>query len=81
MPRKRPTTHALRIAGAWVALVLGEIAGRSTDSPRRKTIGRAIVCLYLGLVVANFLYMLPILSGMSITSTEWNQQLWLPSWR
>ncbi|MEH6381932.1 MAG: dolichyl-phosphate-mannose--protein mannosyltransferase, partial [Dietzia cercidiphylli] len=64
-----------------VALVLGEIAGRSTDSPRRKTIGRAIVCLYLGLVVANFLYMLPILSGMPITSTEWNQQLWLPSWR
>ena len=64
-----------------LALVLGEIAGRSTDSPRRRAIGLGIVCLYLALVVANFLYMLPILSGIPITPTEWNQQLWLPSWR
>ena len=64
-----------------IALVLGEVAGKSTDPPRRQLIGRAVVCLYLALVVVNFIYMLPILSGAPITQTEWNQQLWLPSWR
>ena len=64
-----------------IALVLGEIAGRATDSPRRQLIGRAIVSLYLALVAVNFIYALPILSGMPITQTEWSHQLWLPSWR
>lgn len=64
-----------------VALVLGEVAGKATDPPRRRIIGRAIVSLYLALVVVNFIYMLPILSGTPITQTEWNLQLWLPSWR
>ena len=64
-----------------LALVLGEVAGKATDPPRRRIIGRAIVSLYLALVVVNFIYMLPILAGTPITQTEWNLQLWLPSWR
>lgn len=64
-----------------LSLLLGEIAGKASDPPRRQLIGRGIVCLYLALVVVNFIYMLPILSGMPITQTEWGQQLWLPSWR
>ena len=64
-----------------IALVLGEVAGTASDPPRRRVIGRAIVCLYLALVIVNFIYMLPILSGTPITQSEWNMQLWLPSWR
>lgn len=64
-----------------IALVLGEVAGTASDPPRRRLIGRAIVCLYLALVIVNFIYMLPILSGTPITQSEWNMQLWLPSWR
>lgn len=64
-----------------IALVLGEIAGSATDSRRRQLIGRGIVSVYLALVIVNFIYMLPILAGLPITQTEWNHQLWLPSWR
>ncbi|MCT2273454.1 dolichyl-phosphate-mannose--protein mannosyltransferase [Dietzia cinnamea] len=64
-----------------IALVLGEIAGKATDSRRRQLIGRGIVSVYLALVIVNFIYLLPILAGLPITHTEWNQQLWLPSWR
>lgn len=64
-----------------IALVLGEVAGKATDSPRRRIIGMGVVCLYVALVAVNFLYMLPIISGLPITQAEWGQQLWLPSWR
>ncbi len=33
MPRKRPTTHVLRIAGAWVALVLGATLSACSGLP------------------------------------------------
>lgn len=64
-----------------IALVLGEIAGKATDSRRRRLIGLGVVCLYMALVAVNFIYMLPILTGTPITQTEWGHQLWLPSWR
>ena len=64
-----------------IAIVLGEIAGKATDSRRRRLLGRGIVSVYLALVIVNFIYMLPILAGLPITQTEWNHQLWLPSWR
>jgi dolichyl-phosphate-mannose--protein O-mannosyl transferase len=37
--------------------------------------------LYVGLVVANFVWLWPILTGGSITPDHWNAELWLPSWR
>ena len=64
-----------------VVLMLGEIAGRATDSPRRRQVGLVAVCLYVALVVANFAYLFPIVYGAPITEAEWGQQLWLPSWR
>jgi len=39
------------------------------------------VSLYLALVIANFVYLWPILTAMPITPELWQQQLWLPSWR
>jgi dolichyl-phosphate-mannose--protein O-mannosyl transferase len=35
----------------------------------------------VGLVVANFVWLWPILNGVPITQEMWDAQLWLPSWR
>ncbi|WP_225725651.1 MULTISPECIES: dolichyl-phosphate-mannose--protein mannosyltransferase [unclassified Nocardia] len=64
-----------------IALPLGEILGRATDSSERRGTGRLVVCLYLGLVVANFIWIHPILTATPITPSRWQQELWLPSWR
>ncbi|NLV78922.1 MAG: phospholipid carrier-dependent glycosyltransferase [Rhodococcus sp.] len=64
-----------------VALVLGDVLGSAHDSPRRRTLGLVAVCGYVALVVANFVWLWPILTGLPITVEHWNQQLWLPSWR
>ncbi|MFI6865762.1 dolichyl-phosphate-mannose--protein mannosyltransferase [Nocardia sp. NPDC050406] len=64
-----------------MALALGEILGRATDSSERRSLGLLVVCLYLGIVVANFAWNYPILTGMPITQANWQDHLWLPSWR
>ncbi|MFI6043975.1 dolichyl-phosphate-mannose--protein mannosyltransferase [Nocardia sp. NPDC051321] len=64
-----------------VALALGQILGRVTESRERRDTGLLVVCLYLGLVVANFVWNYPILTAMPITGSSWQQHLWLPSWR
>lgn len=63
------------------ALTLGGILGSSRASPERRRTGLLVVCLYLGLVVANFLWLWPILTAMPISTHTWQQELWLPSWR
>jgi dolichyl-phosphate-mannose-protein mannosyltransferase len=64
-----------------VTLVLGEILGRARDGAERRGTGLLVVSLYIGLVVANFIWLWPILTGGSITPEHWNAELWLPSWR
>jgi len=63
------------------ALVLGQIIGRAQASAERRGTGFMLVSLYLALVIANFVYLWPILTAMPITPELWQQQLWLPSWR
>lgn len=72
-----------------LALVCGEVIGsargrlgatRAATDERRGT-GLLAVALYLGLVVANFVWLWPILTALPITPEMWQQQLWLPSWR
>lgn len=64
-----------------VVLVLGEIYGRRGAGAERRSTGRLVVALYTGLVVANFVWLWPILIGSSVTADKWNAELWLPSWR
>lgn len=64
-----------------IALVLGEVLGRARAGHERRTTGLLVVCLYLGLVVANFVWLWPILTGAPITEAQWQSELWLPSWR
>jgi dolichyl-phosphate-mannose--protein O-mannosyl transferase len=73
-------------------LVLGDILGpapivrapggaRFLISSERHTLSLLVVCLYMGVVVANFIWLWPILTGLPITVGNWQNHLWLPSWR
>ncbi len=64
-----------------LALILGEILGHGRLGTERRTTGLLLVCLYVGLVVANFVWLYPILTGSPITAAHWQNELWLPSWR
>jgi dolichyl-phosphate-mannose--protein O-mannosyl transferase len=64
-----------------IVLVLGQILGTARDGYERHGTGLLVVALYVGIVVANFVWLWPILNGDSITETRWQQELWLPSWR
>lgn len=64
-----------------VTLALGDILGRANAGYERRGTGLLVVAIYVGLVVANFVWLWPILVGDSITPEHWNAELWLPSWR
>jgi dolichyl-phosphate-mannose--protein O-mannosyl transferase len=64
-----------------LVLPLGDILGSARATVERRGTGMLIVALYVGLVVANFVWLWPILNGTSITESHWQAELWLPSWR
>ena len=64
-----------------LTLALGHILGRATAGYERRGTGLLAVALYVGLVVANFIWLWPILNGDSISEGRWQAELWLPSWR
>ncbi|MBO0852702.1 MAG: phospholipid carrier-dependent glycosyltransferase [Nocardia sp.] len=75
-----------------LALTLGDILGPSAlvrgpwgrwhaAATERRSLGLLLVCLYIGLVIANFIWLWPILTALPITPGNWHDHLWLPSWR
>jgi dolichyl-phosphate-mannose-protein mannosyltransferase len=64
-----------------LTLILGQILGKASEGYERRGTGLLVVALYVGLVVANFVWLWPILNGDSITEERWQSELWLPSWR
>lgn len=65
-----------------LALCCGDVlaaAGRGRASATR-TLAVLAVAVYAGLVVTNFAFAWPILTGAPISNEFWNMQLWLPSW-
>ncbi|WP_092529251.1 dolichyl-phosphate-mannose--protein mannosyltransferase [Amycolatopsis arida] len=64
-----------------LTLALGHVLGRRHHGRERRGTGLLAVALYVGLVVANFVWLWPILNGDSITQDRWQAELWLPSWR
>nr|WP_237774506.1 phospholipid carrier-dependent glycosyltransferase [Actinosynnema sp. ALI-1.44] len=64
-----------------LVLVLGQVLGTAREGVERRGTGLLVVALYIGLVVANFLWLWPILNADPITEARWQAELWLPSWR
>ncbi len=76
-----------------VTLALGVMLGPATGtvvrvggtvvqviSDQRRRIGIACVALYLGVVIADFAWMWPILTGGLLTYNEWHAHMWFSSW-
>ncbi|WP_415032822.1 dolichyl-phosphate-mannose--protein mannosyltransferase [Gordonia sp. (in: high G+C Gram-positive bacteria)] len=71
-----------------LALCLGDVLRWAARLPRRadgsppdkQIIAVAVVACYLALVVVNFAWLWPVLTGVPISKWHWNQEIWLPSW-
>lgn len=64
-----------------IALVLGDILYQPNQSDERRTLGLIAVCCYVALVLTNFAWLYPVLTGQPISPATWNMEIWLPSWR
>ncbi|MCV7086469.1 dolichyl-phosphate-mannose--protein mannosyltransferase [Mycolicibacter hiberniae] len=53
--------------------------GRS-GTMERWSLGLLAVSCYLALVLTNFAWLYPILTGVPISPATWNMEIWLPSW-
>jgi dolichyl-phosphate-mannose-protein mannosyltransferase len=66
-----------------IALVLGGIlypeAGPA--GAERRTLGLIAVSCYVALVLTNFAWLFPVLTGQPISQNTWSMEIWLPSWR
>lgn len=64
-----------------IALILGDILHAPRQNAERRTLGLMVVAGYVALVITNFAWLFPILTGIPISPATWNLQIWLPSWR
>jgi dolichyl-phosphate-mannose-protein mannosyltransferase len=63
-----------------IVLVLGDILGSKRFGVERRLLSIGVVAVYVGLVVANFIWLWPILNGDPITRAHLQMETWLPSW-
>ncbi|MCU1655463.1 MAG: putative protein O-mannosyl transferase [Pseudonocardiales bacterium] len=76
------------IIGLTLALgvMLGPALRRTGDAWRdrravvRRQWGLAGISIFLGLVVADFVWMWPLFTGGLLTYEQWHAHMWLPSW-
>ncbi|BBU21504.1 dolichyl-phosphate-mannose--protein mannosyltransferase [Mycobacterium xenopi] len=64
-----------------IALILGDILYQPGQNPERRTLGLIVVSCYVALVLTNFAWLFPVLTGQPISPSTWNMEIWLPSWR
>jgi len=64
-----------------IALILGDILYQPNRSSERHTLGLIVASMYLALVITNFAWLYPILTGTPISQSTWQFEIWLPSWR
>jgi dolichyl-phosphate-mannose--protein O-mannosyl transferase len=63
-----------------VTLVLGDVFGRARADETRRLVGLLGVTGYVALVVVNFAWLWPILTGQLISYDAWHARMWFPSW-
>ncbi|GAA4396113.1 dolichyl-phosphate-mannose--protein mannosyltransferase [Tsukamurella soli] len=61
--------------------ILGTDGRAATFGRERLVTGRWVVVLYTSLVILNFAWLWPILTGEPISTWWWGMEMWLPSWR
>jgi dolichyl-phosphate-mannose--protein O-mannosyl transferase len=64
-----------------IALILGDIVLKPTRSAERRTLGLLVASMYMALAITNFAWLFPVLTGIPVSQSTWNMQMWLPSWR
>jgi len=83
---KRPWWLRILRGTLWTILVLavtmclGLILGGPHASALRRQWGAAAVGAYLLLAVANFAWLLPVLSAETIPYADWARRMWWKSW-
>jgi len=63
-----------------IVLVLGDVLGSRRFGVERRLLSLGVVSMYVSLVVANFIWLWPILNGDPITPEHLRMETWLPSW-
>ncbi|MGY1771737.1 dolichyl-phosphate-mannose--protein mannosyltransferase [Blastococcus sp. SYSU D00813] len=63
-----------------VVLVLQDALGPASASRTRRQVGLGVVCLYVGVVAATFVFFYPVLTGQPLSHAEWLDRMWFPSW-
>jgi dolichyl-phosphate-mannose-protein mannosyltransferase len=63
-----------------VTLVLQDVLGRPGVAAWRRQLGLGVTCLYLGIVVATFVFFYQILAGRPLPYAQWLLRMWFPSW-
>ncbi|MFI6484256.1 dolichyl-phosphate-mannose--protein mannosyltransferase [Nonomuraea sp. NPDC050663] len=63
-----------------VTLLAGQALGRTDASPVRRAVGAAGVGAYTLIVLINFWWLAPVLSGQTITHSEWWARMLLRTW-
>lgn len=63
-----------------VTLTLGDVLGRVRDTVVRRQLGLGAISLYVALVVLNFAYFYPILTGLPLSYDDWLARMWFSSW-
>ncbi|MBN1091536.1 phospholipid carrier-dependent glycosyltransferase [Blastococcus sp. TML/M2B] len=61
-----------------ITLLLQDVIGPRQG--QRRTVGLAVVCLYVAVVAATFVFFLPVLTGEPLSNAEWLRRMWFPSW-
>ena len=64
-----------------IALVLGDILYKPGQGSERPSLGLIAVSCYVAMVLTNFAWLFPVLTGQPISQNTWNMEIWLPSWR
>ena len=77
------TFYAVAFA-PWMALAVAMVAGLVLGGPqasvRRRVVGASTVGTYLLLVIANFVWLYPVLAAEVIPYSQWAARMWFPSW-
>ncbi len=63
-----------------LAMTLGTVLGKADASPRRRTVGAAVVGSVLLLAVTLSWFFYPIWTAEPIPYTAWQMRMWFPTW-